>query len=72
MVDVHPVPCTGRFSIHLPFNYPESIPSAELYLSEETNSSSVDAFISLVLNREIQQSQRTLSLQRRKSNERSH
>lgn len=31
MVDVNPVPWTERFSIHLPFNYPESIPSAELY-----------------------------------------
>jgi len=69
MVDINLMSRTQGFSTHLPFNYPESISSAELCLSEETNASSVGAAIILVFNREVQQSRQTLSLQRLKSNE---
>lgn len=51
MVDINLMSWTQGFSTHLPFNYPESISSAELCLSEETNASSVDAAIILVFNR---------------------
>lgn len=69
MVDINLMSWTQGFSTHLPFNYPESISSAELCLSEGTNASSVDAAIILVFNREVQQSRQTLSLQQLKSNE---
>ena len=69
MVDINLMSWTQGFSTHLPFNYPESISSAELSLSEGTNASSVDAAIILVFNREVQQSRQTLSLQQLKSNE---
>ena len=69
MGDINLMSWTQGFSTHLPFNHPESISSAELCLSEGTNASSVDAAIILVFSREVQQSRRTLSLQRLKSNE---
>lgn len=56
MVDINLMSRTQGFSTHLPFNYPESISSAELCLSEETNASSVGAAIILVFSREVQQS----------------
>lgn len=41
MADINLMSWTQGFSTHLPFNYPESISSAELCLSEETNASSL-------------------------------